>query len=399
MSMKIRYIILLVGFFIMAQSAVSQIPTEAEAKEQLEKKGIDEEELKTELLSRGVDLDNIDTTNPIELLRVRKIVEEVMAKLEKKGKEKTNEKKDTIKTNTENILSSEGEIKDAVKDGATLDEAISEEIHEKEKKKLPEAQVYGHHLFRNNSVKFYRKSEDAKPPNTYIIGPGDRVSVAIWGIAEYNFSQEVSRDGFIKPDKASRIYIAGLTIEEAKKAIKSKMSRNYPFTDNTFEVNVVTSRTINVNITGEVFNVGSYSISALNTAFNALVSAGGPSDIGSVRKIKVVRAGGKTKTLDIYKYLTNPLINEDFYLQDNDYIVVPVAEKVVNIRGAINRPYKYELLDNENLNELLSYAGGLKARALRRSFKVKRVENDKEVIINVNYADLSKLRKNFQLIN
>jgi len=389
--MLIRVIVLITLLVSCSFIAVSQVPSESEAKAELEKRGIDEAEFRAELLARGIDIDNINTSDPAELLRVQETIEEVMAQLEAKEA--------VIEGNEQVLISQADEIQEAVEDGATLEEAITEELQEEVAEELPQAQLYGHHLFRNKSIKFYRKSEDAKPPDSYIIGPGDKISVAIWGEAELNFSQEVTNDGFIKPAQIARIYVGGLTIEEARKSIRSKLSRNYRFDQNTFEINVVTARTINVNITGEVFNVGSYSISALNTAFNALVAAGGPSDIGSVRRIKVASSQGGTKTLDLYRFLSDPLIGEEFYLFENDYIVVPVAEKVVEIGGAVNRPFRYELLESEDLMEIIDYAGGLKANALKRSIKITRLEDDEEKIINVNLRDLQNSRNNFKLKN
>lgn len=407
--MKIRYIIAFVAFLLTNSPIYGQIPTQAQAQKELQKRGINELEFRNELLKRGVDIDNVDPTDPIELARVEKIVREVMAEME--AKSKTSEVSTLLPSGTTTtpettlstpaagttVLNLEENIKDAVNDGATLEEAISEELQQKEKEKLPDAQVFGHHIFRNSSVKFYRKSEDAKPPNNYIIGPGDQLSIAIWGESELNFSQVVSSDGFIKPVGVPRIYVTGLTIAEAKQTMKRKLSRFYRFNDNTYEVNVTTARVINVNITGEVFNVGSYSLSALNTAFNALVAAGGPSDIGSVRNIVIARAGGATRKLDMYKFLSNPLSNEEYYLNENDYILVPVAEKVVDVRGAINRPFKYELLEKENLKDLIFYAGGLKANAMKRSIQITRIENDDRKIINVNLNELEAQNRDFPL--
>ncbi|MEE9437598.1 MAG: SLBB domain-containing protein [Saprospiraceae bacterium] len=397
--MNLKYILIIFLAFLFTAPTYSQIMTEQEAREELDRRGINEEELRFELMKRGIDLDNIDVTNPHELIKTREIIEEVMKELETRGGAVANEPvtKDTSKV--DELLSAENNIKQSVKDGATIDEAISEELQEIAKEELPEAKVYGHHLFRNNSVKFYRKTEDAKPPDTYIIGSGDQVSISIWGQSEANFSLEVSKEGYIKPPKITRIYVAGLTIANAKKMVRSKISKRYIFKSENFDLNISTARTINVNITGEVFNVGTYSLSALNTAFNALVAAGGSSDIGSIRRIKLARAGQSTKTLDIYKYLSDPLINEGFYLKDNDYIVIPVMEKVVEIRGAINRPFKYEMINNEGLNELIDFAGGLKSRARKGSFKITRIINDQEVVINVDYKQLLKQRKNFSLLN
>lgn len=389
MSLKQIFVCLIVLFTL--TPVYSQIPSEDDARKELERRGIDEQELRERLLNRGVDIDNIDANNPSELLRTQKIVDEVIAEIE-------SEKQAELSRTTDTLIV-ENEQKDELKESNTEKPEIKEDNNTEVKEPLPEAQNYGQHLFRNNSVKYYEQAEYAKPPSNYILGPGDQVSIAIWGGSELNFSQTISSDGFIKLDKIPRIYISGLSIKEARAAIKRKLSRNYVFTDNTFEVTVSTSRTINVNITGEVFNVGTYSISALNNTFNALVAAGGPSDIGSVRNIHIARAGEPTRTLDIYKFLQDPLKGDNLYLNENDFIIVPVAEKVVEIKGAVNRPYKYELLKNENLDELINYAGGLKATALKRNIKITRIENDELVILNVNFQELERNREKFSLSN
>ena len=159
------------------------------------------------------------------------------------------------------------------------------------------------------------------------------------------------------------------------------------------------SRSLTVNITGEVFNPGSYTFPAVNTAFNGLVAAGGPSQIGSVRKIKVVSSEYKTRTLDVYKFLNSPNVADDFFLFNNDYIYVPLAERVVEIEGSIERPFFYELIEGEHLTELIEYAGGLQSDAYRRNIQVLRYENDEEKLIDVNLSELIRQKKNFKLLN
>ncbi len=135
--------------------------------------------------------------------------------------------------------------------------------------------------------------------------------------------------------------------------------------------------------------------SNLNIGF----AAGGPNDIGSVRKIQVLGPGKKPKTLDVYKYLQNPTVSQDFYLSENDYINVPVADRLISISGAINRPFQYELIEQENLKGLLKLAGGLKANALKGNIQVKRIENDSVRIIDIDYLTLERNGKDFTLLN
>ncbi|HRO74483.1 MAG TPA: SLBB domain-containing protein, partial [Saprospiraceae bacterium] len=140
-------------------------------------------------------------------------------------------------------------------------------------------------------------------------------------------------------------------------------------------------------------------ISAVNTAFNALIAAGGPNDIGSVRKIQLLRKGQKPVTLDVYKYLQNPVMIQDYYLSENDYIFVPVAEKTIEIKGAVNRPFTYELLEKETLKDLVFYAGGMKADALKSNIQIRRIESDSIRVIDVNWLELENKKQTFSLFN
>ncbi|MBK9736168.1 MAG: SLBB domain-containing protein [Saprospiraceae bacterium] len=299
----------------------------------------------------------------------------------------------------EKVANQAKDIQKAVKDGATIEEAISEKIQESAKENIPPAQTYGQHIFRDKSLHLFRTAEDAKPAKTYILGPGDKVSISIWGPTQENFALEIEKEGYIQPSGLPRYYLAGLTVDAAEQLMASRLRNYYYFQKENFELAVTTARTINVNIVGEVFNNGTFNISAINTAFNALIAAGGPNDIGSVRKIQVLRPGKKPRNLDVYQYLQNPVISQDFYLAENDYINVPVAQRLVTISGAINRSFRYELIENENLTELIKFAGGLKVNALKSNFQVKRIENDTIRIIDLDYASLEKTGKNFSLIN
>jgi len=224
------------------------------------------------------------------------------------------------------------------------------------------------------------------------------IGVSIWGNSEESLLFEINEEGYIKPNGIPRIYLKGITYGGAKKLLKARLGNYYNFGPNQFEVTLNFSRTINVSVVGNVFNFGSFNIPAINTAFNALVAAGGPNDIGSVRKIQLIRAGDPIRTIDMYKYLQNPEIEKDYFLQENDYIFVPVAEKLVTVSGAVRKPFKYELLTNENLKDLFIYAQGLKPNAIQSNIQIFRYENDEEKIIDVNWREMSSKNRDFTLL-
>ena len=385
---------------------IGQSITEQAAKEELARRGLADQEnrIMSELLEQGIDINNVNVNNPTEVARVQKALEDIIAKIE--AEKKVDIQGGSTIINTDNAKGAgEGdtpkiddkEVIDAVKDGATVDEAISDQIREKEEVALPNAVTYGQHIFRSQSVKFYNKSSDAKAPSSYVLGPDDKVAISIWGLSVYNQSFTISEDGHISPFPDLRIYLSGIKLSDARKLIKSKMDRYVRFRKDDFDVSVLASRTINVNISGEVFNYGNFNVSALNNAFNALVAAGGPTNIGSVRKIQLKRSGEPSKTLDIYNYIQDPIVGDDFFLQENDYIFVPVAEKLVTIIGAVKRPFRYELLPNETLSDLINFAGGLRSNALSRNIQIERRVGDKLEIIDVDYDQSAS--KNFILQN
>ena len=405
---------LIVATTLLSLVMMAQGLPEAEINKELERRSLTRTEVEAALAEKGIDLSTVNINNPEELAKTRKEVESVLAELEAKKKAQKptassgnstlepDKPKPTAQEAADAIrkkpMVKDAEVLEAVKEGATIEEAINEEVQEAKQGDINAARTYGHHLYRDQNIQFYKRSTDAKPPRTYILGPGDGIAIEIWGVAEASMAFQINADGYIKPDRIPRIYLSGLTIAQAEELLKDRFSNYYPIRGDRFEVNVSTARTINVNISGEVFDAGNYNISALNNAINALVAAGGPTDLGSVRNIKLIQSG-KTQTIDLYQYLLDPSIETNYYLAENDYIVVPVAQKVVELRGAVNRPYRYELLTNENLKELISYAGGLQVDALKRNIKIQRIENDMEVILNVNLAEVLEGKKRFDLKN
>lgn len=413
--MKIKYLLLLLVCLVSGMTYAQTI-NETLVRTEIEKRGYDPERFRLEMIKKGVNPESIVPNNPVDVARAQKAAEEVMAMLdaEKRTKSTTAVKTPTSSTEVqpqskiddvrsvdkpENLGVQSSEIQKAVKDGASIEEAVAEKLQEDAKDKLPKANTYGQHIFRDKSLKLFRTTEDSKPTKSYVLGAGDKVAISIWGPTQENFAMEIQKDGYIQPTNLSRYYIAGLTVRQAEELLYSKLRNYYYFTKENYEMTVSTARTLNVNIVGEVFTSGTYNISAVNTAFNALIAAGGPNDIGSVRKIQLLRKGQKPVTMDVYKYLQNPVVIQDYYLAENDYIYVPVAEKIVEIKGAVNRPFKYELLEKETLKDLIEFAGGLKADALKSNIQIRRIEYDSVRVIDVNWLELESKNQNFTLYN
>lgn len=266
-------------------------------------------------------------------------------------------------------------------------------------KTYPKGLIYGQDVFRNNKIQFFDRAQDANAPDSYILGPGDEISVAAWGFADYNEVFVVDQAGYISPKLSGRIYVKGLTFKNARSLIQNKIGQFLDMQRSQMAITLTYSRVISVNIVGEVFNPGSYTIPAINTAFNALVVVGGPEQIGSVRNIYIKRDGKTIDTLDVYDYLLDPAGYNQTYLQDNDYIVVPVAGRTVSISGEVRREHAYELKAGEQLLSFLGFAGGLKPTAYKSNIQVKRYKNSREYLFDINLDSLTAAKTDFELFD
>lgn len=278
-------------------------------------------------------------------------------------------------------------------------EKIIEAVATENKEALEEVRIFGFRYFRESQTKLYSSAQDVKPPEDYVLGVGDQLNIAIWGFADYNEVFTIEKDGFIQPKYVGRIYLKGLTLKNAREVIKARYSRAYMIENSQFDVTLNYSRVINVNVVGEVELPGSYTIPAINTVFNLMSFIGGPTKLGSIRNIQIKRNGEIIRKFDLYKFLNEPGKQDDYFLQNNDYVYVPMSSKLITISGAITRPYKYELLENETYEDLLRYAGGYKPNALTNFLQIQRYINNKAVLVDVDLDSLKKFNLPLQLVN
>jgi len=230
-------------------------------------------------------------------------------------------------------------------------------------------QLYGRSFFKNSNVKLMIQATDARAPESYVLGPGDELVVSVFGTSYANDVLLIDEKGMARVRSMGNIYLTGLTLEQARKLIRSKWGQFYNLSSNQLEISLTYSRVIRVNIVGEVEKPGTYELSALNSVFNALLIAQGPNESGSLRSIEVIRAGKVVHTFDTYTYLTGSSQTPAFSLADNDYVVVQALGKVVKVEGGVRRPMFYEMKSGEGLTELFRYAGGLKGNAFTGSIQ------------------------------
>lgn len=382
-----KHVLLIFFFFNLSLTILqAQIPTtspfsEEQARAELRRRGVNEDEVIRRMREKGYDIENIDP-NTVNIEEFQRVLEETIAEIEA-------EKQATTPTTPPQVTPPPATNPTPTE--PKKEEPIEEPVS-------PTSMIYGHSIFKRQDLQTYNRSLDAKPPESYILGPGDELTVTIWGVSQLNERYVIDEAGFIKVTRPEiRIYLKGLTLAQARDLLQSRLGQFYRFRPGEFALTVNNARTITVNILGEVSNPGSFSVPALNTAFNVIGLAGGLNGIGSVRNIQIIR-GTENRQLDVYQFLLNPSVQNDFFLQNNDYIFVPVADKIVSIQGAVRRPARYELLRSEDLLALINYAGGLKENAYRSSIQVQRYINDREEIIDVNLRTLLEGGQDFTLL-
>jgi protein involved in polysaccharide export with SLBB domain len=185
----------------------------------------------------------------------------------------------------------------------------------------------------------------------------------------------------------AQIYLKGLTLKEARKVVRNRFSVAYRFQSDEFAVTLQQARMLSVNIFGETQKSGSVQLSALNTALNALAAVGGPTDLGSVRAIELIR-GETRKKIDLYAFLNNPGAQFQFDLQHNDILFVPVVQKLITLEGGVKRPMRYELMGKEGIKELIAFAGGLNYNTYAEYVQVERYSGAEPTLLEYRLADI-----------
>ena len=258
--------------------------------------------------------------------------------------------------------------------------------------RYPIGKIFGHDFFRNNNLNFFNRAFDAQAPENYLLAEGDELTISIWGMADYSESVVVNEKGYISTSQAGRIYVGGKNFKTAKSLIKNTMGNYYDLNRSQLDVTLNYSRVITVNIVGEVFNPGSYAIPATNTAFNALIAAGGPNQIGSVRNIYLKRNGKTVDSLDVYEFLFDPTATHNLFMQNNDYLYVAQAKKIIEVKGAVNRPYTYEAKAGDVVADMIRYAGGFTAKAYRNGIAVHRIDENNIKTLTVDAVSSQNLQ-------
>lgn len=249
-------------------------------------------------------------------------------------------------------------------------------------------EVFGRNVFRSRALTFEPNENQATPEN-YRLGPGDEVIIDIWGENERSLREEISPEGNIMVEQVGPVYLNGLTIKEANAKLRGVFGQIYAGVSGdspASEVRVTLGRlrTIQVNVMGEVEMPGTYRLSSFATVFHALYQAGGVTDIGTLRNIRVLRSGREVASVDIYKYLFHGDSKDDIRLEEGDIVLVPSYDLLVEVTGCVKRPMRYEMEAGEPLSQLLAYAGGFTGDAYGREVRVVRTMGREHELFNVD---------------
>ncbi|MCD8305399.1 MAG: SLBB domain-containing protein [Prevotella sp.] len=249
--------------------------------------------------------------------------------------------------------------------------------------------VFGRDIF-NNSFLSFEPNVNIATPDDYILGPGDAVYIDIYGASQRTIEETVSPDGDVNIEGFGPVHVSGMTVAKAAQRVRSALSSYYA--DSQIRLTLGETRSIIVNVMGEVLLPGTYTLSPFSTVFQALYMAGGVNDIGTLRDIKVYRNNKLVTSVDIYDYILNGKLSGNIRLADNDVIVVGPYDCLVNISGKVKRPMYYEMRSDESLATLMKYAGGFTGDAYTGSVRVMRKSGNAYSVWNVAEFDMSSFR-------
>lgn len=246
--------------------------------------------------------------------------------------------------------------------------------------------VFGRNIFNNKNLSFEPNMNIATPQN-YRLGPGDAVFIDVYGASQKTIESTVSPDGYVTIEDYGPVQVSGLTVSQANAKLRSTLGSRY--SSSRIKLTVGETRSIMVNVMGEVKAPGTYTLSAFATVFHALYMAGGTNDLGTLRNIKVYRNNRLVSVVDIYDYMLNGKLTGNVRLADNDVIVVGPYDCLVNITGKVKRPMWYEMKKNESVGSVLKYAGGFTGDAYTKSVRVIRKTGKEYSVYNVDEFDMS----------
>lgn len=256
--------------------------------------------------------------------------------------------------------------------------------------------VFGRDIFRNRDLTF-EPSLNLATPRNYKLGPGDEVIIDIYGANQATIQDVISSEGSINIEVLGPVYLSGKTVDEANAFLRKKLSTIYAGLDNEeskteMVLSLGETRSITINVLGEVNVPGTYTLSGFASAFHALYSAGGIKDPGSIRKIKVTRRGKTISTIDAYDFIMNGNSQSNIRLEDGDAVIVPAYTNLVKLDGQVKRPMYFEMKEGETMQNLLDYAGGFSKGAYTQNITVIRQGATNYEVLSVESSEYNTFK-------
>jgi len=386
---KLFLVLLLVPLAVLAQSTMSDSQVMNFIQRET-KAGTSRSQIVTKLVQRGVSIDQIRRIrNQYEKqLRSRGLsgaadeaVEEVGSRMRANNSD-ISEEITSGKSGTSSELNNDADLQYAL---LAEDMEKTTDVEETETDK----RIFGHDIF-NNKLLSFEPNMNIATPQDYVLGPGDLLIIDVYGASQKSFKLTVSPEGTVTVPDYGPVAVSGMTVAAANSRISASLGSRY--SSSRLKVSVGQTRTILINVMGEVKSPGTYHLSAFASVFHALYAAGGIKDLGTLRNVKVLRGGSLVTIVDIYEYILNGRLAGNIRLKDGDVIQVGTYDCLVNVAGNVKRPMYYEMRASESVSTLLRYAGGFTGDAYHKSVRVVRKTGDRYGVFNVEEFDQSSFR-------
>ena len=252
-----------------------------------------------------------------------------------------------------------------------------------------QVQVFGRDIFNNRLLSFEPNMNLATPQN-YVLGPGDQIYIDIYGASQKTEVATITPDGTVTIPAYGPIKVSGMTVSAAQSKIRRTLGSRYSSSE--IRLTLGQTRTILVNVMGEVKTPGTYHLSAFASVFHALYMAGGINSIGTLRNIKLYRNGRLITVVDIYDYILNGKLTGDVRMQEGDVIIVSPYDCLVGISGKVKRPMFYEMRSTESVGTLIKYAGGFTGDAYKKSVRLVRKSGDRFSVHNIEEFNMNTFK-------
>ena len=369
--MKLKKVVLLLSILLISLQAFTQ---DLSAIKNIDVSSLSDEQIASywdAIQEKGFTLSQLDEIAKVQGIPLSKVAEFKARVNSLSTKEKKQET--IIKKNTESNFKKDPF---GINDGQII------------KKDNTQSLLFGYDFFNNPNISF-TPNINVAVPDTYQIGPGDEITIDLWGASEVTFTKRVDRNGKIKLPGIGFIYVNGLPLNKARSKIIVNLKKKYAgigapkgsFSKIFTSINVSRIRTVQVSIIGEIKTPGTYVINSLASMLNAVYAAGGPSKTGSFRNIELIRNNKTVGNLDVYEYLLEGKTKSKIKLQDQDILLVKPYQNLIRVEGAVKRPGIYELNEGESLSNLIRYFGGFTPNSYTNLFVIERLVNGQQKIV------------------